>query len=812
MFNNRCAYQNWLARGIFLYCISAATVCQAQITPDGTLPTQIITSDNIEFIINGGSKAGGNLFHSFSEFSIPTGGSATFNHADNIQNIISRVTGGSPSSIDGLIKAGSNANLFLINSNGIIFGSQARLEIGGSFLASTADRIQFADGSSFIANSSPTTPLLTVSAPIGLQYRENTLRTSDRSIVVNGNFDSYGLQVQGGKTLALVGKDIFVPGGILIAPEGRVELGSVSDNSFVSLTPVDNDSIDKGWILGYEGVQNFRDIQLSDGAFVASYNLSNPGSSGDIQLQSRRLTIASGANVLGVNNGVKPGGTITIKAAEFIEVSGETSTIASYIFSDAKGGDIAIETKQLFIREGGTIQSFVEEGAGEGGNLTIVASESIELTGGSNSPSILTTRTNSTGNAGTLQITTSKLTLNQGGQISTSTFGAGTGGTLIVDATESIEVSGQSLDGSNDSALFSQSVGETATGNGGNLQVKTGLLVIRDGGRVSVSAIDGSTGKGGNLSITASQLVEVAGIGTNAEGQVQPSTLASISQGSGDAGNVTIQTNRLNVRNGAEVNVSSENTGNAGNLEINASTISLNNEGKLIANSKAGRSGGNIILQDLESLKLGDNSVISTNAGGEGNGGNITIVTDLLTALGNSSITAQAEGAGDGGNIRIKTQGFFVSPDSEISATSQKGVDGVVEIDRLENDPENALLTLPAEPVNISGLIAQGCSSGAGSIARRSSEFVITGRGGLPPTPKEASRSDFAVADLGKPVEAEATQAKVVAPTNQKHLESTPLVEAQGWVIGSKGEVILTASVPNVTPSIPWMKSNSCHG
>ncbi len=117
---------------------------------------------------------------------------------------------------------------------------------------------------------------------------------------------------------------------------------------------------------------------------------------------------------------------------------------------------------------------------------------------------------------------------------------------------------------------------------------------------------------------------------------------------------------------------------------------------------------------------------------------------------------------------------------------------------------------MPAEPVNISRLIAQGCSSG--SIAKRSSEFVVTGRGGLPPTPKEAFRGDVALADLGKPVETETTQAKVIAPTNQKLPESTPLVEAQGWVIGSKGEVILTASAPNVTPSVPWMKSNSCHG
>ncbi len=807
MFNNWCAYQNLIAKGVFLYCLTITTVCQAQITSDETLSTEVTTLDNQEFTITGGRRAGGNLFHSFSEFSVPTGGAATFNNVSEIQNIISRVTGSFPSSIDGFIKAGGNANLFIINPNGIIFGSNAQLEIRGSFLASTADRIQFADGSSLSANAPLTTPTLSISAPIGLQYGENRSKTSDRSIsVVNSIF---GLQVQAGKTLALVGQDIFIPGGALSAPEGRIELGSVSDNSLVSLTPVDTNSVDKGWVLAYDGVQTFRDIQLSDQAFVASHQffVETGSNSGAIQLQSRRLTLTGGANLIGENRGLNPGGTITVKASESIQVSGSLSIIANDTFSNAKGGNINLETKQLLVRDGGKIQAFTATGSsGEGGKLTIVAPESVEINGGASSELTgLLTQTASTENAGTLQITTGKLILNRGGRISTSTIGTGNGGNLLVDATELVEVSGQSVNGKSESGIFAQSIAK-ATGNGGNLEINTGQLIVQDGGKISVSAIDNSTGRGGNLSITAPQLVEVAGTGTN------PSTLASESQGSGSAGNLTIQTNTLNVRDGAEINVSSSGRGDAGNLEIYASNVSLDNEGKLIATSNAGRGGGNITIQKANSLLLRNNSLISATANGDGNGGNIMIATDLLTALENSDITANAI-RGRGGNIRIKTQGLFLSPDSKITATSERGVDGVVEIDRLENDPENALLTLPAEPVNISGLIAQGCSSGAGSIARRGSEFVITGRGGLPPTPTEAFRGDVALVDLGKPIQAEATQAKVVAPTNnQNHPESTELVEAQGWVIGSDGEVILTASAPNVTPSIPWMKSNSCHG
>ena len=107
---------------------------KAQVTSDDSLSTTISTSDNINFVINKGDRIGDNLLHSFQEFSIPINGSAIFQNDLNIKNIFSRVTGGSLSNIDGLIKTQGNANLFLINPSGIIFGQNSRLEINGSFL------------------------------------------------------------------------------------------------------------------------------------------------------------------------------------------------------------------------------------------------------------------------------------------------------------------------------------------------------------------------------------------------------------------------------------------------------------------------------------------------------------------------------------------------------------------------------------------------------------------------------------------------------------------------------------------------------
>lgn len=152
---------------IFLAGIHSTQVI-AQIVPDSTLPHPSRVSVEGSFNrIQGGTEAGTNLFHSFREFSVPTGGTAYFDNAVNVRNIFSRVTGSSISNIDGLIKANGTANLFRLNPHGILFGPNARLDIGGSFFSTTADRIIFSDQTTFSATDPQASPLLTLNVPIG---------------------------------------------------------------------------------------------------------------------------------------------------------------------------------------------------------------------------------------------------------------------------------------------------------------------------------------------------------------------------------------------------------------------------------------------------------------------------------------------------------------------------------------------------------------------------------------------------------------------------------------------------------------------
>lgn len=792
---------------------------QSQIVPDDTLGAESSTvtpaaSDSTVDNIQGGAIRGTNLFHSFQEFNVGEGRSAYFLSPNaNIQNILARVTGGNLSEIFGTIgtRSPSSPNLFLINPNGIIFGQNSRLDVGGSFVASTASSLKFADGTDFSATEPQTTPLLTVSVPIGLQFGKDVGRIVNQSFTDDNPF---GLQVQPGKTLALVGGDVtLVGGGTLTAESGRIELGSVASPSLVSLT-----ANAQGFALGYENVQNFKDIQLSQAAYVDA----GGEGSGDIQVQGRRVTLTDGSSIQAFTKG-EPGGTVTVNASDAVELTGYYTTPSGFVYSSLQtgtqgngaAGDLRINTKKLIVQDKAQILNETLS-SGKGGNLDVTASELVGLTG---SGSGLFTQTRGAGAAGNLTVTTRKLIVGDGGQVAASTFGQEQGGELRVNAADSVDIFGVGSNGFS-SGLFTRTTGEgnggnitvdtnafriadgavvdvrtTAAGNGGNIRVNTNTFEAVNGGQVLAIGFKGSSGLAGNININTTDGIRISGS--------LPNSVQRLIR----VGSNTVVENDDPPNSG--LFVLSRGSGNAGNLEVTANSMRLENGGKLTATSASGE-GGNIRLSNQDLLLLRGNSEISTNAQGAGNGGNITINTDLLAATENSNITANAV-EGKGGKIRIAVQGLFRSPDSKITASSDRGINGIVEINRPDIDPTAELITLPAQIVDVSGLVAQGCGADGGNIAAGTSEFVVTGRGGLPPTPAEATRSDTTLADLGSSDRIEENRASVTIPNDSTTANSAPIVEANGWVTNSNGEVILTANAP-ITTDVPWLTPTSCKG
>ncbi|NES17490.1 MAG: S-layer family protein [Symploca sp. SIO3E6] len=809
-----------------------------QIVPDLTLPNPSdVRLNGNTFEINGGTTAGANLFHSFSVFSVSTDTEAFFNNSLTIDNIINRVTGGEISNIDGLIRANGRANLFLINPNGIIFGNNASLDIGGSFFGSSAESIHFADSSIFSATEPTATPLLTISTPIGLQLGQNpgAIRVSGAGhrlvapnifLPINRGFNNSGLQVKPGNTLALVGGDLTLEGGILTAEGGRIELGSVSQG-LVSLTPP-SVTMDR-WTLGYESVQNFEDIQLLSQALVDASGIS----SGSIQVQGQNIQLRDGSIIFIQNQGLQPAGSINVHASELLEMSGTTpngqisSSLQSEVVGFGQGGDIEVSTQRLLIQDGGLIVTRVFSNA-PGGSIEVNASESAQFIGFANAgtrvvSSGIGATTLSAGDAGNVTVSTGKLTLLDGANISSSTFGTGSGGDVTVNASESVELIGIIPNLLQPSILSATTLNQ---GDAGSLTINTSRLVVRDGGRIDSSTL--ATGSAGRIHINALESVEVSG---TVPGALNPSVVISSANivdpilqqlfrlppvPTGSSGNVTIKTGILKVTDGGLVSVRHDGTGNAGILQVNANSIFLDT-GAIAASSLLGK-GGDIELQVGESLILRNQSEISTRAGtqntGRGDGGNISIDTPVLALLEQSNINANAF-KGNGGKIQIIIQGLFVSPDSFIIASSELGIDGEVIISNPDVDPSSGLVDLPTKLIDSSNQIIAGCPADLGNV------FVITGQGGLPANPTQPLQNQLAWQDwrfLSNPGNGPPpiVGRESLTTIQQKHSPSEvanhqpSLIEATGWIVNPSGRVELVAQIPDYSTNNSWYQAAQC--
>ena len=672
---------------------------KAQVTSDNTLGTQVNTTDNVAEI-SGGRTAGNNLFHSFQDFSLATGNTAFFNNAANIDNIVSRVTGGNISNIDGLIRANGDANLILVNPSGVNFGANASLDLGGSFLGSTADSVIFDDGTVFSATGNPIEPTLTISAPVGLQLGQNpaainiTGRGSNLSseIPVFSPFiigETSGLEVQPGQTLALVGGEIGLTGATLTAPTGRIELGSV-EAGIVRIN-----SLPQGWSLDYEGITNLQDITLSQAALIDTSGVRG----GSIRVQGQKVTLQDGSSVIIQNQGEQESGNLVVNAAESLEIKGtsadeEISTsLLTAASSSGRGGEIRITTPQLKVLDGGLIFSRTF-GNATAGQVNINTTE-LEVSGFSAAPirfSAVTSQTLGSGTAGDINISTSGLTALDGGNIASISTGettTGSAGQINIDATESVELIGVPQEVLTPSAITAFT---GSAGNAGTININTQRLFISDGAQVDASTR--AVGNAGNIEINATNSIKISGTGTASDSlNPSPSSILAAADAlsptlqelfqlpaipKGNAGNIEIKTSQLNISDRGEINTSTAGVGNSGNIRINADSIlldslaAISSEAGIIPDMFGGAGGssfqatGFVNNFDLESFQNTENI----------GRGEINISTQTLSVAGGASIVTNTFTNFFGGNITIdatesiRVQGFSIVNPNMLSVIS----------------------------------------------------------------------------------------------------------------------------------------------
>jgi filamentous hemagglutinin family protein len=705
-------------------CVSNK-ILLAQVTSDNTVNTQVDQNGSITEI-TGGETKGNNLFHSFQEFSIPTGNEAFFNNGSAIANIFSRVTGDTVSQIDGLIRANGSANLFLINPAGIIFNENASLDIGGSFLATTANSIQFNDGE-FSAIAPEEKPILTISVPIGLSFDENPGEIINNSVAN----ERRGLEVATGNNITLLGGNISFEGGTVTAPGGKVDLGGLSAAGTVNIA-------DDG---SYTFPDNAAKADLSLEAGIIDVR----GSGGSININADNIELKAGdlgSSFLEAGTAASSkvaeaqAGNITIDATNKIVV--DNSSIVNLVDLETVGnaGKITINTVSLSLANGGYVNASTYS-QGNAGSVEITAQDTISIDG--ESPTGFPSGVESTvdlegvGNAGAVKIKTVSLSLANGGYVNASTYSQGNAGSVEITAKDTISIDGESSTGF-PSGIGSQ-VNSGSEGDAGGVRINTNSLSLTNGGQVNVGTF--GQGNAGSVEINADDTISIDGedstdLLSGVFSTVEPEAV-------GNAGGIIINTDSLSLTNKGLVSVGTLGQGKAGELIVRADSLSLDNKAGISAKAEF-EVGGIIDLQIADGIILKNNSSISARAFQEADGGNLNIDAGFIVALpnGNNNILASAE-SGKGGNITINTQGLF-APNNLISASSELGIDGTIKINTPDIDLQSELEQSEIEVPSTEEAIANSCLARSNQQA----SFTIGGNGGLP----KSSNSNYSDANF----------------------------------------------------------------
>lgn len=761
----------------WLIAIAAAGNSSGQVVLDGKLgPAGTVAGPNYRVTSEMGALRGNNLFHSFQKFDLKAGEVAAFSGPAHVQNILSRVTGGEASSIDGTIRSEiAGANFFLINPKGLIFGPNAKLDLSGSFTASTADYLKLADGVRFAAaldadDSTLTTAPVSAFGFLGSQpgllaSKDSTLRSRD------------------GKAIALVGGDIDLDGASVVAPAGEITVASVQSAGEVPVSPGTASRIDFLGAFPRQGTIEMRDganldasgrgggrIVIRGGRLVMENARVEANSTGtqsgrgiDIAIaQEMKLGVGGQINSLSPT-GQGASGDIAVEADalrmdgegvtdDFFNPTTQISAATGQIFrggGTARGGNIRVKARELELVNSAQISS-ASLGSGDAGRIEIEAG-SVKLDARINSIAQITANTQQinragkagdillhadslemlngatilaasfgSGAAGMIDLSVRAIRLLSAATITAGTFGFGNGGNIKIQA-QSVLIDGQDLlSGAPDWLTGIQAVTtrSDAPAPGGNIQIIADVIEMKR--RASIFTTSSSLGKGGDIEVAAGQLSLAGGATIRAEGESK-----------GAAGRLTISATRdLTASGFSGINTSAPES-SGGDIRVTAGAALRLMDSEI--NAQAGLNGGNITVSAPQLVYL-LNSTITGQAditeSGFGNGGNLMIEPSMFLILNEGSLISKSS-FGNGGNISILSDYFFQSG-GVIDASAPFGLPGTVQVAAPDVDLSGSLVALSGNLLDAEAQLRPDCGV---RLAGNISSFIILGRGGLPIQP-----------------------------------------------------------------------------
>jgi filamentous hemagglutinin family protein len=687
---------------------SSGSYVRAQVVPDDSLGNERsrLTPQNAKTDrIEGGARRDANLFHSFEDFNVGEGRGVYFANPNGVTNILSRVTGRNVSEVLGTLGVLGDANLFFLNPNGIIFGPNARLDMRGAFVATTADRVQLGNQGFFSVRSPEAPPLLTVSpSAIGFTQRASapivnqSISSAGRDLVNNS---LSGLRGGAGQSMIFLGGQINFDGGGANIRDGVVELAAVREPSSIPLR-FDRAAQPR---LGRIKPDVRGNIQLTD---RASINTSGEGG-GAIRIQGRNVQIVEGSTLTADTQGNLNGEGITIRASQLRIEDGAQISASALEDTVGNSGPVKIDVDGLIVVSGSATNNTSNssgDGDGDGdGNSSSggnnPGSDGINnpdnnddnnsgggngTDGGNNSDN-----GNNSGNlSGGGNGDGNNLGNNGGGN---SGNGDGTGGGNNPNNGNSgnngNDNDGNSDGGSNRGRPSKIASDARGVGFAGGVDISTARLLITDGGRISASTIERD--RGSSIRIRASERVELDGVSQQRQ---RPSGISVQTRGNGDSGEIEIDTAQLIVRSGAEILASTFGEGAGGDITIRArESIQVIGETTLLeANQK---NTGESTLPSLIGAETGRSRQFEDagNRVGTGDAGDLNLITDQFVVRDGAQVSVSSQSSGNqlggiAGDLTIQAEDLYVLNGSLITVGNERGQAGelIVNADAIRLD------------------------------------------------------------------------------------------------------------------------------